>query len=40
MKRSTPKLAVAAVVGVALGLAAGTAAAQQRGGILRFVVPA
>ncbi len=40
MKRSTPKLAVAAVVGVALGLAAGTAAAQQRGGTLRFVVPA
>ncbi len=39
MKRSTSKLAVSIAVGAALGLTAGTAAAQERGGILKYVIP-
>ncbi len=39
MKRSTSKLAVSIAVGAALGLTAGIATAQERGGILKYVIP-
>ena len=39
MRRSTSKLAASIAVGAALGLTAGTAAAQEKGGILKYVIP-
>ena len=39
MRRSTSKLTVSIAVGAALGLVAGTAAAQEKGGILKYVIP-
>ena len=39
MKRTSSKLVVSIAVGTALSLAAGTATAQTKGGILKYVIP-